>query len=410
MAIDYLRAASDSLNQYFGDNEVRLQKCLLLAKHSVWTTNYRMLPPINALDLAREVFPSLKSHVEMVHGIPQDGLVASRIPTVLLELDDPEGAVAYLAAVVASKEGYVLNEDSVEGANEMLLQLATHFTQALTFINMDSWVQCADRQHLRDIIRSLEPIFAMTGEYALAAVLTPSTATRVINHGDVELFEEMLDNEYFRLPNPGSFVVDLGDMWKPAKAGNQSLQKRLLSFVEADMGKFSGPTRVKATLGFWRGVTSYLDAIGLSGVKDDWQEIFRLATKTFNFDSLPKGKELIKTKQSFPMMVNMAKLGAGVKSAGVDLSIEDLRLLLMPLEETSKYAGRAFVPHMGADYQDMRDALGLLFKDIAPSDFSKRALPKHLASIMSDVLDDTKWIGKASLRDRGRILSDDLGL
>lgn len=410
MAIDHLKAANVSLGHYFGADEERRQKCLLLAKHSVWTTNYRMLPPTNALDLAREVFPSLEQHLEMVYGLPRDGLVASRIPTALLERNDPEGAAAYLAAAVVSKEGYVLNEDNVEGANEMLLQLATHFTQILTFISSDIWGPSAERQHLQAVIKSLGPIFDITGEHAVAAVLTPSIATRVFNHGDIDLFEEMLDNPHFRLPNPGAFVVDLGDMWGPAKVGNLSLQKRLLSHVETDMGKFTGPTRVKATLGFWRGVTSHLDALDLSSRKEDWQEIFRLATKTFNFDSFPNGKEILKTKQAFPMIVNMSKLGSRVQAAGVKLSIDDLRLALMPLEETSKYVGRAFVPHMGADYQDMRDALGLLFKDIAPSDLSKRPLPKHLASIMSDVLDDTKWIGKASLRDRGRILSDDLGL
>lgn len=410
MGIDHVTAAHAELNRYFGDDQARREKCLTLAKHSVWTTNYRMLPPNTALDLAKEVFPSLMSHVEVVHGQPKVGIAASRIPVALLSNHDGDGAAAYFAAVVATKGDYVLNQDNIEGVNEMLHQVEAHFIQALTFTSSQDWASSPERRALKGTILALDPILEMTKDYADSAVLASPIVTRVHNHGDIELFAEMLESPHFSLPNPGSFVLDLGDMWLAAKAGNISLQKKLVGFVEQDMDKFAGPIRTKATLSFWKGVTAHLDALERHGNADDWREIFRQGTEVFNFDALPNGKALLMSRQLFPMLLNMAHLGQRTQAAGVELSIKELRSVLMPIEQSAKLVGRAFSPQMGADYQDMKNALGLLFKDVAPSDLSNRPLPKHLASIMSDVMDSTKWVGKASLRDRGRILSDDLGI
>lgn len=411
MATDHAAVAQAALHNYFGGDAERLEKCLTLAQYSVWTTNYRMPPPATSLALAREVFPSLSDHVELKHGLTQDGVPASKIPVTLLEKGDVQGALVYLAAAVASKGNYALSQESIEGVEEMFLHVSTHFLQVLTFTAPDAWMASTDRMAFIDLIKAMDPLFDITQEWAAPALLTAPVASKIYSHGDIALFDSILNNPHFNIPNCGSFVLDLGDLWKPAQAGNIPLQKQLLALVDADRSKFAGPIKAKATLSFWNGVHSYFDALDQSGILDDWRELFTLATDAFNYDSLPNGKAALTSQKLFQMLLNMPRLAQRAKAAGLELTIKQYRAALMPLEESAKAVGRAFVPYMGnADYEDMKDALGLLFKDIAPSDLSNRPLPKHLASIMSDVMDDTRWIGKASLRDRGRILSDDLGL
>lgn len=411
MVVDRAKAAESVLARYFGSDTERLEKCLTLAQHSVWSTLYRLPPPAVALDLAKEVFPSLNNHVEMIYDQPQIGMDATRIPTALIEHGDVKAAQAYLAAAVVSKNpGFELDEERIEGANEMFMQLNGHFHKVLSATYESPLVESQHRADLRSIIEAVQPLVEIGGKFSERALLTPGIARLVYKKNDVELFSEMLANPNFVLPNPGTFAVELDDIWKPAAAGNVSLQKQIISYLDDNIKNLGNINKNKAILAFWKGVPAYLDALDNFGTASDWSLLFKQATTVFNYDALYNAKDLLKTKQLFPMLTNMAKVGQRVQASGVDLSIPELRLALMPLEEVSKIAGRAFAPYMGADYQDMKDALGLLFKDIAPADLSKRPLPKHLASALSDVLDNTKWIGKASLRDRGRILSDDLGL
>lgn len=410
-ATDRAQKAHGVLTSYFGSDTERLEKCLTLAQHSVWSTLYRLPPPAIALDLAKEVFPSLTNHVEMIYDQPQIGMDATRIPTALVEHGDIKAAQAYLAAAVVSKNpGFEINEDRIEGANEMFMQLNGHFHKVLSATYESPLIESQHRADLRCLIEAVQPIVEIGGEFAEKVLLTPGIARLVYKKNDIELFREMLAHPNFVLPNPGTFAVELDDIWKPSAVGNVSLQKQLISYLEENIKNLGNINKNKAILAFWKGVPTYLDALDSSGAAGDWSLIFEQATTVFNYDALYNPKDLLKTKQLFPMLKHMAMVGQRVQASGVELSIPELRLALMPLEEASKIAGRSFAPYMGADYQDMKDALGLLFKDVAPADLSKRPLPKHLASALSDVLNNTKWIGKASLRDRGRILSDDIGL
>lgn len=408
---DQLRQAHDMLDNYFGADKVRREKCLLLAKHAIWTTKYHMLPPGPTLDLVREVFPVAKNHVEMLWDVPQEGLEAVRTPALLLQYQDLEGSLAYLAAALVTRNPeWTLDADRVEGLNEMLIHLGSHIGEMVRTTDPSSWTASYGKAILPSVIKAVEPLIDIAGDLGYPTVIGQNVASGVYKNGDLELFEQMLDNPRFSLPNRGSFVVELDDMWRPAKVGNIALQQRLIGYVEGDLNKQAGVLKTKFTMAFWRGVDSHLNELSHAGNLDDWREIFRQATKIFNTDSLPNPKALLTTKQMFPMLLNIAKVGQRAKDAGIEISYEDLRLVLKPLELAAKETGRMYVPYMGADYEDMKDTLSLLLKDVSPADFGKRPLPKHLASALSDMTENTKWIGKATLRDRGRILSDDLGL
>jgi hypothetical protein len=409
--IDFGRHSEDKGRTYFAGDAARLELCKELARRCVWTTMNQLPDDATTMVLAQVVFPSLVDYREYICEQPLPGYPPSRILAALLEENDLEGACAYLSVIESSMpESYPLDDNSLEPLNELVLQASAYFTTELEKLSEDELLSSTWRVSLISVIKSLIPIQEATHGKSFDAILSATIARAAYKKGDLDLFDAMISHERFDLPNPSAFTISLEDIWLPAKAGRIELQQRLIENLQQDLEKLGQVSKNKAILQFWGGVPAFFSVLQIHDDAKAWAVLLSQGIGPFNYDSLFNGKNLLLTKQLYPMFLNIAMLGKYAKEAGVDVPIEALRNILMPLERSAAISGRAWVPYMGADYKDMELALSLLFRDVAPSDLSKRPLPKHLASTLSDLLGDTKWIGKASRRDRGRILSDDLGL
>lgn len=401
----------DTPGAFFGGDHERLEKCKELIRHAVWKPHYQVPPANLTLRLAREVFPSLNGHEEPLTAGTPNGLKAERIATALLEQGDVGGAIAYVSLIAGLKPaGYPLEEDHLTPLNETLLQISAYFQKQLSVLGGDDWMGSIQRDSLTRVLKATSDLPSITDGKAFSPILGPVIAKLVYKAGDLALFQEIFSDKNFKVSNPGTFVVELDDLWLPAKKGQLELQQVLLAHL-AENAPLIGQVQLnKAILAFWKGVDSYIAPLKSAGDRGDWRILLDQGLNAFNIGSIPSPKPMVMSKQLFPMLAGICRLGCEAKKSGIDISTDELRVMLKPLETISEITGRSWVPYMGGDYKDMKADLCLLFEDIAPNDLSKRPLPKHLASALSDVLGNTQWVGKANKRDRGRILSDDLGL
>jgi hypothetical protein len=107
----------------------------------------------------------------------------------------------------------------------------------------------------------------------------------------------------------------------------------------------------------------------------------------------------------------MAALLVDVRAAGLELTEKDFRETLRPIEKVATLGKRMqWVTPMGDSFATLKADMKAGFEGHTPTELFKRPLPKELAGAMSTVMDDTRWVAKARLKDQGKIFGEDLGL
>jgi hypothetical protein len=395
----------------FAGDASRLYWCEQLVFQLIWNDIDSMPSDIEVLRLAKQVFPSLAAFKESE--IPgKEGMVPARVAAALLDVGDVQGATDYLnVAADVLPADFPLDEDGLIGISETLVYISAHFQKEIkTLAGLNAWEGSASQAILSDLFDVLERIDSVTQRKAYSPVISETVANHLYNANDLNLFQRVWNNPAYRARDNGALVAGFDDLWKPAKANNANLQAVLLDALCAVKEGDGKANSNRVILNYWAGLRHYVNALKDHGTVEQWTEAFGQATTFFNIDSVQNVKPLITSKQLFPMMAGMVNISLGAKAAGVPFTPKEYRLAVKPLEKISEITGRHWVQYMGDGLVPMKDALKQLFADISPNELSKRPLPKHLASILSEMLGNTKWIGQASKADRGRILDDELGL
>lgn len=362
----------------------------------------------SALESGVKLFPALERYSPHILDVVKVGINPHKVPAALFELDDTDSALFFLSNIAkATPDGINLSENDFVPLSETLIHVSAYFQKKLSAISVD-WMSSRHKDELSRVIAAIDDL-QVPFEGFSNPVVSPTVASLCYKAGDLDNFIRLTESRHFRNPNPGTFIVELGDIWKLGLAGNSAAQRCLIDVLASNIDNLGQVNKDKAIVSFWNGHRTYLESLKNSD-KEDVSKALDQALKTFNFDSLQSQKQLLATKQLFKMPLGIARFAEFACSKGVELSIDQVKEVIQPISSFAKLAGRKWVSYMGRDFEDMKSSLSIVFKDIEPSDLSSRPLPKHLASILSEVLDDTKWIGKATIRDRGRILSDDLGI
>lgn len=396
----------------FGGDSRRQYLCEQLVFQVIWNDIDALPSGLEVLRMAREVFPSLAAFPVDLNA-REPGLVGTRVAAALIQVGDHSGALDYLNVAADFLPGdFVLDEDHLIALSESLIYVSADYQKLIPGLAAEkSWEGSSQRTLLINLMDVLERLDRITERKAYSPVISPTVAKYLYDADDLTLFEKFWSSPAFRCINHGALVADYDDLWRPAKAGNLDLQVTFLRSLVADTEGDGKANSKKVVFGYWSGIHHHINLLKTQGATVAvWEEAFKQGVKAFNIDTLKDLKTLITTKQLYPMLSGMANLAMSAKEAGVAFTQSDYRLALMPLEKISAVVGNRWIPHMGDDYAPMKATMIELFKDLSPNDLSKRPLPKHLASGLSDVLSNTRWIGKATRADRGKILDDELGL
>lgn len=395
----------------FGGDPRRQYLCEQLVFQVIWN-HFDALPSgLDVIRMATDVFPSLAAYQEkQIAGQP--GLPATRVTEGLIEVGDHQGLQDFLnVAADFIPADFTLDEDHLECYSTALVYISAHFQKKIPALAQEkSWDGSSDRALLINLLDVLERLDQVTQRKGYSPVISPTVAKHLYEINDLNLFERFWHSQAFRCLNHGALVAEYDNLWRPAIASNLALQMNFLRHLVADTEGDGKANSKKVILGYWSGIDHHISLLKSQGTVADWNETFKQAMTDLNINSLSNLKSLITSKQLYPMLSGMAKLALGAKEAGVAITAAEYRLALMPLEKIAEVVGNRWIPHMGDDYAPMKAAMIELFKDLSPNDLSKRPLPKHLASGLSDVLSNTRWIGKATRADRGKILDDELGL
>jgi hypothetical protein len=395
----------------FGGDPRRQYLCEQLVFQVIWK-HFDALPSgLEVFPMATEVFPSLAAYKEK-NIANEPGLPATRVTEGLIEVGDHQGLLDFLnVAADFLPADFPLDEDHLESLSTALVYISAHFQKTIPLLAQEKrWADSSDRALLVNLIEVSERLDLVTQRKAYSPVISPTVAKCLYNANDTALFERFWRSPALRCVNRGALVADYDSLWRPAIAGNLALQIDFLRNLVAENENDGKANSKKLILGYWSGIEHHINLLKAQGTVADWREAFNQAVESFNIDSLQNVKSMITSKQLYPMLSGMANLALAAKESGVEFTPSEYRLAIKPLEKISEVVGGRWAPHMGDAYAPMKAAMIEFFKDVMPADLSKRPLPKHLASALSDLLSNTKWIGKANKVDRGRILDDELGL
>jgi len=404
--------ATDLLNH---DHE-REGMGLSLARDGIWNHWSNMPQESEVFDRALALYPCLEHQKGIVdrrrHGM---GMKTAEICGLLIEAGEAEQAVEFLAFVKkCMPDEYPMVQDYLIGAQEIQTFIVASFVKQMDKETSESWLASPSRRALKVMVGMVDGMFSTgLGEIpkhvGLQALHKPYIAKSLYLKNDADLFVQV----YNRMDgiNQLNFLRDLKDVMCAAKAGDAALQLRLLSRFDGDKVGF-GPIAYSAVvLSFWKDLEPLLDLLKSNGTPEQYRQLIDMATTTLNIGFVHQPSQELQKKTLFPIVTGMAKLLLAARGAGIELTAKDYREALRPIEKVSDAAKRMqWVAPMGDSFATLKEDMKGAFDGYTPADLFKRPLPKELASAMSVVMDDTRWVAKAKLADQGRIFSDDLGL
>jgi hypothetical protein len=196
-----------------------------------------------------------------------------------------------------------------------------------------------------------------------------------------------------------------------AKANHLSMQLRLLEKVNGGKHELGPVGLSNVTLSFWKDLPALLEVLKKDGTAANYRQVFDLAIDRLSIDSVYQPAQALKKSKLFPIVSGMAKLLVDARAAGLELTEKDFRETLRPIEQVSTLGKRMqWVTPMGDSFATLKADMKAGFEGHTPTELFKRPLPKELAGAMSTVMDDTRWVAKARLKDQGKIFGEDLGL
>ena len=404
--------ATDLLNH---DHE-REAMGLSLARDGIWNHWSNMPPESEVFDRALALYPCLE-HLKGVvdrrrHGM---GMKTAEVCGLLIEAGQAEQAVEFLAFVKRSKpDEYPMVEDHLDGARDVQSFIVASFVKVMEKETPESWLASSSRRALNIMVAMVDDMFSeslieIPKNIGLQALHKPHIAKNLYLKEDADLFVQV----YNRMDeaNQLNFLRDLKDVMCAAKAGDANLQLRLLSRIDGNKLGFGPIAYSTVVLSFWKDLDPLLNLLKSKGTPEQYRRLIDMATTNLNISFVHQPSQELQKRTLFPIVTGMAKLLLAARSAGVELTAKDYRESLRPIEKISDAAKRMqWVAPMGDSFATLKEDMKAAFDGHTPADLFKRPLPKELASAMSVVMDDTRWVAKAKLVDQGKIFSDDLGL
>jgi hypothetical protein len=292
--------------------------------------------------------------------------------------------------------------------------LVVAFIKQMEEIPSDLWLASTARQALKLMISQVDGMFPFSSDAQPEAVRMqplhqPYIARKLYEVGDIELFTMIYDRMNHQTQI--ALVRDMKEFMCAAKANHLPMQLRLLEKINGDVHEL-GPVAVSnLTLSFWKDLPALLRVLKTDGTATNYRQVFDMAIDRLSIASVYQPSKAFQQSKLFPIVTGMAKLIVDARAAGLELSEKDFRETLRPIEQCATLGKRMqWATPMGDSFATLKADMKAGFEGYTPTELFKRPLPKELASAMSTIMDDTRWVAKARLKDQGKIFGEDLGL
>lgn len=363
------------------------------------------------LSLAIDAFPSLKNFEKVNNGqLKADAFRIGNLCPCLLEVGDADGVISFLNQIATGvPEGYPVDEDHLDQLNDVMIFLSAHYQKIVPQMpSNDSWMDSNERISLKRILNAIEPIYAITDNFAYRSITSVPMAKIIYQSGDIEIFEYM--RKRLEPHSVAQLLAQVENLWLAASKGLVKNQLNYLSIINDNKDHIGSSAKDKVVINFWNNVGGFIGMLDESKDEADAKRLFDVSTSVFNISSISSVKKSILQKSLFGMLLGMSEVAILAKNHGILKSLDDYRKILLPLECFGNHANKLWIPFMGDQYDKYKNNMKNIFSNVDIDRVFTRALPKNLSSMLSEVLDDTRWIGKTNVRNRGEILHDDLGL
>jgi hypothetical protein len=403
------------MNNLFNHDTDRDALGVALAREGVWTHYMYSPPETEVFDRALGLYPCLEIHQGLAKRRRMGmGLAPKEICSSLIEMDEGEHAVEFLQYIKHSTpEGYSHEESYLEGVEKVMVFLVPAFINKMEEIKSEMWPGSSTRQTLKTMISLVDDMFPFAFEGHPAGKVQPLhqpyIARRLYEIGDTELFTMIYDR--MNQQTKTALVRDMTDFMCAAKANHLPLQLRLLEKVNGDKHELGPVGLSNVTLSFWKDLPALLKVLKTDGTATNYRQVFDMAIDRLSIESVYQQADALKKSKLFPIVSGMAALLVDVRAAGLELTEKDFRETLRPIEKVATLGKRMqWVTPMGDSFATLKADMKAGFEGHTPTELFKRPLPKELAGAMSTVMDDTRWVAKARLKDQGKIFGEDLGL
>jgi hypothetical protein len=356
-------------------------------------------------------YPDLAEAIDRLnHNNIQGETCSYDIPLYFLHSGDERGLISFLTYIVERKpENFPLDEEHLTALNEMQLRMSAYYQKVIPFLSAKGlWIDSNEQRTLRQVMGSLVNVNKITSGKAFAPVVSAVIAKALYLANDIPSFAYVL--QHLSVSGQAALIGELSDIWVPIKQGFADVQRSMFVAV-ANKADALGPAGLNGFIvKYWGGIESYITHLTNTGDKALWTEALHRSLNVFNIDSVQSPKQIIMSKQLFPLLTGTASMAVAARAAGVDFCQVEHRLILKPLEVISKTTGDKWIRALGSEYTVYKNDMKTLYGDVDPADVFSKPLPKNLAHMMSTVLDNSQWVSKTNLKNRGQILMNELGI
>lgn len=397
------------------NDPLRTEMGQALARDVMWRLNETPISVAENYDRALALYPELEAHETSAKHRSEGRLDPFFLCSALVELGEGRNAAEFLRFAMESfPADFPKSQDDLVGfQNSMSLTVHTS-TKAMERMKPAEWLESPVRQGLSQVLA--EPLNAGPMEpgggyehLIKDAFHMPFIATTLLKTEDLDLFKVVYAGMSDSLKQV--LAKDAPDIMVPTRGGDIALQLELLSRVQAGKGTMGPVSLNKAVMSFWKSSEALCEHLNQANNLAYWNSAVRFALDTFNIDSINKPVELLRQGKLWGMMTGMASLLCQAKDAGVELTADDYRAGLNPIDKVASLAKEMqWRRPMGDSFDTLKVDIEKLFHGIPPQTLFKRALPADLAAAMSEMTDDVSWKAKASLVGQARIFTQELGV
>lgn len=397
------------------NDPARTEMGLALARDVMWSPNETPISVFENYDRSLALYPVLEAHESSAKLRSEGRLDPFFLCSALVELGEGRHAAEFLRFAMESfPADFPKSQDDLACFQNALSLTVYTSTKAMERMKPAEWLESPVRQGLAEVLAqplNAGPLKPGGGHEQLIkdAFHMPHIGTALLKIQDLDVFKVVYAGMSDSLRQV--LVKDAADIMVPTRIGDVALQLELLSRVQAGKGAMGPVSLNKATLSFWKGSEALCEHLNKANDLAHWNAAVRHALDTFNIDSINKPLDELRQGKLWVMMIGMTNLLCQARDAGVELSADDYRASLNPMDKVASLAKEMqWRRPMGDSFDTLRVGIEKLFHGIPPQTIFKRALPTDLAAAMSELTDDVSWKAKASIVGQARIFTQELGV
>lgn len=397
------------------NDPARTEMGLALARDVMWRLNEPPISDHENYDRSLALYPELEAHETSAKHRSEGRLDPYFLCSALVELGEGHHAAEFLQFAMDSFPlDFPKSQEGLECFQNALSLIVHTCTKAMQRTKPAEWIESPVRQGLFQVLAhplNKGPLKLGGGYEKLIkqALHMPYIGTSLLKIEDLDSFKlvyaEMSDSLRKVL------VKDAADIMVPTRSGDLALQMELLGRAQAGKASMGPVSLNKVTLSFWKDSEALCEHLKVANDPALWKSAVRFALDAFNIDSINKPFEELRQGKLWVMMIGMANLLAQAKEAGVELTADDYRTCLNPMEKVATLAKEMqWRRPMGDSFDTLKVGIEKLFHDVAPQALFKRPLQADLAAAMSELTGDVSWKSRASIVGQARIFTQELGV